>query len=56
MKTFIQENVIELNQAVSMERVHSIYQDNHSDEKKYHGKLKKKVQENLAIHCNICYH
>ena len=45
VKTFIQENVIELNQAVSMERAHLIYQDNHAGDRRYRGKLKRKLQE-----------
>ena len=48
VKTFIQENVIDLNQAVSMEKAHSIYRDGHAGDKRYRGKLKKRLQDYIC--------
>ena len=45
VKTFIQEQVIDLNQAVSMEKLHLMYKDGHAGDKRYHGKLKQKLQD-----------
>lgn len=45
VKSFVQENVIELNQAVSMVKVHEIYNDGHEGDAKYRGKLKQKLYQ-----------